>query len=302
MGFRFRKSKSFGPFRVNFSKSGIGYSVGGKGFRITKTAKGTIRQTASIPGTGISYVKETRENARTHTSAVVPQYTKKQQKNLKTNLIIIRVTLILLAIIAAATVWAIYYETTVQTGYTSEQLLLLDSHPKIYDTVQAAEKFYDQFDESRIKVADLSWISQRQRGLKSYADDKVIMYLVEDGTYINGAIFNLKESDFGRSLDVSSVFDVIGTYIPADLCKVYQTDATYTFSTDEETQYVYCGRLYGEGAPAGYSYYISITATNFQKDGFWRVEVSPEAYGGRSLDWIEKFSSPWDFDISQYVK
>ena len=32
MGFFYRKSVNFGPFRVNLSKSGVGYSVGGKGF------------------------------------------------------------------------------------------------------------------------------------------------------------------------------------------------------------------------------------------------------------------------------
>lgn len=58
MGFRFRKSIKAGPVRVNFSKSGVGYSVGGKGFRVTKKAKGGIRTTASIPGTGVSYVKD----------------------------------------------------------------------------------------------------------------------------------------------------------------------------------------------------------------------------------------------------
>lgn len=59
MGLNFRKSINLGPFRINFSKSGIGYSVGGKGFRVTKTATGKTRTTASIPGTGISYTKET---------------------------------------------------------------------------------------------------------------------------------------------------------------------------------------------------------------------------------------------------
>lgn len=58
MGFRFRKSIKSGPFRLNFSKSGIGYSVGAKGFRYTKKAGGGARTTASIPGTGISHVKE----------------------------------------------------------------------------------------------------------------------------------------------------------------------------------------------------------------------------------------------------
>lgn len=37
MGFRFRKSyKLPGGFRINLSKSGIGYSWGVKGYRITK--------------------------------------------------------------------------------------------------------------------------------------------------------------------------------------------------------------------------------------------------------------------------
>lgn len=38
---------------------GVGYSFGPKGYRITKKAKGGIRHTASIPGTGISYTHET---------------------------------------------------------------------------------------------------------------------------------------------------------------------------------------------------------------------------------------------------
>ena len=33
MGFTYRKSVSIGPFRVNVGRSGVGYSVGGKGFR-----------------------------------------------------------------------------------------------------------------------------------------------------------------------------------------------------------------------------------------------------------------------------
>ena len=64
MGLRFRKSIKSGPFRVTLSKSGIGWSVGGKGFRYTKTATGRTRRTYSIPGSGISYVteKEWKEN------------------------------------------------------------------------------------------------------------------------------------------------------------------------------------------------------------------------------------------------
>lgn len=64
MGFRYRKSINLGGgFRINLSKSGIGYSWGTKGYRVTKTARGTTRRTYSIPGTGLSY---TQESGRSH--------------------------------------------------------------------------------------------------------------------------------------------------------------------------------------------------------------------------------------------
>ncbi len=61
MGWRYRKSINVGlGFRINISKSGIGYSWGGPGYRKTWKADGGTRTTYSLPGTGISYVEETR--------------------------------------------------------------------------------------------------------------------------------------------------------------------------------------------------------------------------------------------------
>ena len=71
MGVRFRKSANLGPLRINVSKSGIGASVGTKGYRVTKTASGRTRTTASIPGTGISYVKESNGTANSATNNAV---------------------------------------------------------------------------------------------------------------------------------------------------------------------------------------------------------------------------------------
>lgn len=59
MGWRIRKSINLGlGFRINLSKSGIGYSWGFPGYRVTKMANGGNRATYSIPGTGISYVEQ----------------------------------------------------------------------------------------------------------------------------------------------------------------------------------------------------------------------------------------------------
>lgn len=61
MGLRFRKSINLGGgAKINLSKSGVGYSIGTKGARITKKASGGSKTTLSVPGTGISYVKESK--------------------------------------------------------------------------------------------------------------------------------------------------------------------------------------------------------------------------------------------------
>ena len=63
MGLRFRKSINLGKgVKVNLSKNGIGYSVGTKGVRVSKTAKGTTRKTLTLPGTGLSYVTESKSD------------------------------------------------------------------------------------------------------------------------------------------------------------------------------------------------------------------------------------------------
>ena len=56
-GFSYRKSVNLGPFRVNLSKSGLGYSVGGRGFRVGTMARMKKYTSFSIPGTGVGYRK-----------------------------------------------------------------------------------------------------------------------------------------------------------------------------------------------------------------------------------------------------
>ena len=55
MGFYYRKSIGIGPFRLNLDKSGVGYSVGTRGFRTGLSSRGRRYTTFSLPGTGIGY-------------------------------------------------------------------------------------------------------------------------------------------------------------------------------------------------------------------------------------------------------
>jgi hypothetical protein len=55
MGFRFRKSFKIAPgLRLNLSKSGTSWTIGGRGATVNVGGK-TPRATIGIPGTGVSY-------------------------------------------------------------------------------------------------------------------------------------------------------------------------------------------------------------------------------------------------------
>lgn len=54
MPWSYRRSRKVGPFRINFSKGGIGYSMGNKYLRYGKTAKGRS-YISSAPVTGLRY-------------------------------------------------------------------------------------------------------------------------------------------------------------------------------------------------------------------------------------------------------
>jgi tetratricopeptide (TPR) repeat protein len=56
MGFRVRKSIKIAPgIRMNVGKSGIGYSAGVRGARVSRSATGRVTRTLSLPGTGLSH-------------------------------------------------------------------------------------------------------------------------------------------------------------------------------------------------------------------------------------------------------
>jgi len=71
MGWNLRRSVNFGPLRVNFSKSGVGYSVGTRGLRVGRDAEGRRYSSISIPRTGI-YRRDYLSNAPPQISPAPP--------------------------------------------------------------------------------------------------------------------------------------------------------------------------------------------------------------------------------------
>ena len=119
MGMRFRKSINFGGSRINISKSGVGGSVGGKGFRYTKKANGGTRTTTSIPGTGLSYQKDKgKAKSRKAASADITDISN------KTTSVVLKVTGVITLIPATLLLFAVPPIGLVAVGAGIGQLVL----------------------------------------------------------------------------------------------------------------------------------------------------------------------------------
>jgi uncharacterized protein YgiM (DUF1202 family) len=83
MGFYFRKSKSFGPIRLNFSKSGLGISTGVPGARLVFSPKGTY---VHLGKNGLYYKKYISFNKKNQEVGEVPttQLLDSEQKIIET--------------------------------------------------------------------------------------------------------------------------------------------------------------------------------------------------------------------------
>ncbi|SRR5579885_2542079 len=59
MPLRFYRRFRTGPFRLNLSKGGVSFSVGGRGAWLT-FGRGRVRTTVGLPGTGLSWTEQHR--------------------------------------------------------------------------------------------------------------------------------------------------------------------------------------------------------------------------------------------------
>lgn len=70
MGFRYQRSMKLLPgVRLNFSKRGVGMSVGVRGARVSFSPGGRITQRVGIPGTGMSWVSTSSARTRSRSAA-----------------------------------------------------------------------------------------------------------------------------------------------------------------------------------------------------------------------------------------
>ena len=99
MGWSFRRSKSLGLFRLNFSKSGVGFSFGVPGARIGINSKGKKYVRGGIPGTGLYY----QQNLADSPHIQAPQSTRSSVSPVWVLMVLLVAGLIIYAMVTSST-------------------------------------------------------------------------------------------------------------------------------------------------------------------------------------------------------
>lgn len=316
MGLRFRKSIKIGKdLRINFSTKGIGYSVGGKGIRYTRSANGKHYNTYSLPGTGLSYRQSLDGKSKTpnknkmHPSVNSSQPVKSKNTPLATIIVIIVMVLIVGFLIKmfakpSNNQSTVLSDTTISTKYSEIELLTLKNHPRIYDDYRTAQEFYNTIGDDRVKVIEISEYARIRQNLPSYSSDKNILYIVKQAEekYFGNVHFNII-CPSAANLSVENVTSIILDYLPENFFEYYDEDLSYIYEDDHTTAYTYSARLNEKGveyhnnqAPQ-YSYYFYFRIFNFDGGKYWRAETGFAAYGDKDKGWVEKNAEKWDIDL-----
>jgi len=182
MGLRYRKSINLGGgARITLSKSGIGYSWGGKGFRFTKTAKGRSRASVYLPGAGLSYVTESSGKKRRKKTRSTAKKSSFSIKNFFVGLaVVLAVALVIVAgpylLIAAAVAGVIFLIGKLffwklgkdYTAYLQGLLDQIEEHQNVINDscdVEAVHTHLDQLLSVLDKIMDANEDDLRTAGM-----------------------------------------------------------------------------------------------------------------------------------------
>ena len=198
------------------------------------------------------------------------------------------------------------------SDYSLVELLSLNGHPHIFDNWDEANNFYTGVIDSRIQMTDAQTLSSKQMRQRDRFADEVVLYLVKSSSgkedQIGYIFMNIFDESLTSEIVLDDVIQIVVDYLPADFLDFYKLDSAYMTNGNGLITYVYACRLTDssltESVESGkhYATYYNFRIYNYLDNNCWCAETGYEAYGGHSLDWIEKFAEPWEIDLSQYFE
>lgn len=294
MGLRFRKSIKLGGLRINFSKSGIGYSFGGKGARITKMANGRTRTTLSVPGTGISYVSESSSKKKSTPRNV--NFSSNSEKKTPIRgcaMLVLGFLLIVLAIaVVALIILSFGKKDGVDNTMTAREVIYAEGHPSIYDTITSVEDYISNLgagDSVRLMTgveyskADYDGAQSETDGIVEYVKGATYDALVEHVKLI------IDDENVASELNVNSLISLYDSYLPEDFYNDYELRHSYYNENDELEMYVASFVLTSDAKQR--AYYFTIYINHNKAENSWVIYNDFEP---KNVDQVRD-SMTWDF-------
>ena len=109
-------------------------------------------------------------------------------------------------------------------------------------------------------------------------------------------------------MNLDRAVETIVAYLPDDFLKYYKLDSAYSYENNDITIYTYACRLNEEGIEyrnnkaRQYPFYYNFKIFHYKNTNQWKLETGYSGYGGKGIEWIEKYAEKWDIDISKYFE
>lgn len=188
--------------------------------------------------------------------------------------------------------------------YTLNEILRLDNHPAVYGLFEEAESFYADIDA--VKVLTVEKHSQIEKDLKDATDDKTLIYFIQNSAnpeYIGTLQINLYDKSVSDGMNVDKAAELLISYLPNDFFEYYIKDVSYKYTGNGRTVYVCSYRLNDAGIAHRndgydrYSHYYAFKIFHFEDVDAWKLQTDFAAYGGKGLEWVQKYSDNWNYDF-----
>ena len=312
MGWRFRKSfKIFPGMKINVNKKSVGITFGGKGIHYTINSKGKHTASAGIPGTGLYYTKSaTTGKSKKQFRTSYHNENKKNRKGGKFFVVILIFIFLLSAFVLRKNPSSFPKENTNNErvpAYSDSEILNFDGHPQIYSDFEKTEKFYLEKNIENVAITDIPHFSRAQMELKSFSDDNTLIYFIQSAThkeFVDSIQINIFNTELYEQSTLDSMVALVMSYLPDNFLEFYKIDAAFQYSGNDTTTYTCSFRLnesgiaYQNSGHFEYSYFYYFEIIHRPAIHRWTIETGVSAYGGKGLEWINKYAQPWEINLN----
>lgn len=295
---------------VGLDSATIAYAYGFINYVINESGKGTDIYSSVIESRS-KLTKEQLELCSRVKMESAAVFAKKEKPKKKSGLKVFFIVLVLffIACVGAALSMSGIGSSDSTSDYSASELLSLENHPVAFDSFEEAREFYEGKENVRI------YDTMKNGGAYTKSDEYLIY--MDNGAsrfgFVDEIVLNLNLSEEFTGMTLDEAVKIAIDYLPMDvLTEYYDAYRIFIYGNDSVKTYHYSWRLNA----AGVDYHNNGHSELNHDYGFViRHDMVSDTYtitinlfaddvnmaGNHDIEWIEKNTTPWDIDLSNYL-